>query len=451
MLPSQALQLNTEEESRSDWLAFISRGSLYFLIGGLLAFGKDFAYLGIDTPFTRIYISEIFIAFNILAIAADLLRGRLDPKIKYVVWFLPLIFYGGVLAAFGFFEHGILAIRQYAMIYYCITAFLFSYRFTKNDINKLLILSICCSAAHLILHILYHVYAQLPNANIGVLSPVGFIIVIAGSLYYMGVRSLMSLSLNALLLLLACVYIYTIPRSSLFAAIAFVALLYVLLLFFRGGHRVLKARKIILMSVIIAGIAGLSLLVVLLFSGQGASLDSFLSEFTTTFSPQLKYDPGRPSEENFANRNVHWRIMVWEKAFNELSKNPLFGIGFGEKFISPRPRFPSYRFKNIDPHNSYINLLMRTGLVGFFLFALPHFLILRRVFTVLRRGSDSHWRTLRPWLLIFAGISVLALFNVVLENPFGAIPYWFVFGIMLIICNATPENIKHTERTSPDR
>jgi len=463
MLLNQALPFNTEEESRSDWLALISRGSLYFLIGGLLAFGKDFAYLGIDTPFTRIYISEIFIAFNILTVAADLLRGRFDPKIKYVIWFLPLIIYGVVLAAFGFFEHGILAIRQYAMIYYCIIAVLIYIRFHLNDIHNLLLVILICSLMRVALRIFDLLFDNFALPNIGPLAisaNATALIILYYLIYNMRSGKKWYISL---LLLLPYLHLSLYPKSSLFMAYISMAFIYLVCNAFRRHRAAIawgRIGLIILITILVNAISYYSVT----FAGDKDHIDAQLfSEMNTIINPKLGLEDESPKTDEIVligkeatkkekaiisqRKNSHWRIIVWTSALDEFFRQPFFGKGFGSYFTAPQLKDLSYDYsENIDPHNSYLHLLMRAGLIGFILFLLPHLIMLFRVFVVIRHGSVSRWQLVKPWLLILTGLSAIAFFNVVLENSFGAIPYWFVFGIILIICNATPESIKHNKK-----
>ena len=459
MLLNQALLLNTEKESRSDLLALISRSSLYFLIGGLLAFGKDFAYLGIDTPFTTIYISEIFIAFNILTIVADLLRGRFDPKLKSLAWFLPLIIYGGVLAAFGFFEHGFLAIRQYAMIYYCIIAIIVYMRFHLKDINNLLLFMLICSLVHVVLRVFDLLYDNFFLPNIGPLAisaNATALIIIYYLIYNMQTSKKWYFSL-----LLAPPYLHLslYPKSSLFLAYISIALIYFVCSALRRHRAAIawgKLGSVILITILAIAISYYS---VTLAVDKGHINAQLFSEMITILNPKfVQEDESLKADEPAAidieairmesaivqqRKNSHWRIVVWTKALDELSKQPLLGKGFGSYFTAPYLKDLKYDYsKNIDPHNSYLHLLMRTGLIGFVLFLLPHFLLLSRVLTVLRHGSASQWHMLKPWLLILTGLSAIAFFNVVLENPFGAIPYWFTIGTMLIVCHPKPDNNK---------
>jgi len=459
MLLNQVLPLNTEEESRSDWLALISRGSLYFLIGGLLAFGKDFAYLGIDTPFTTIYISEIFIAFNILAIAADLLRGRFDPKLKSFAWFLPLIIYGGVLAALGFSEHGILAIRQYAMIYYCIMAILVYMRFHLKDINILLSFMLICSLAHVVLRIFDLLYDDFILPNIGPLAISAnavALIILYYLIYNMKTSKKWSLSL---LLFIPYLHLSLYPKSSLFIAYVSIALIFLVCSVIRRHRAPIAWGKLGLVIIITILAIAVSYYSVTLTLDKGHINAQLFSEMSTIFNPKFGEEVESLKADETAvidveatrmesaivqqRNNSHWRIVVWTKALEEFYRQPLLGKGFGSYFTAPRLKYLKYDYsKNIDPHNSYLHLLMRTGLIGFVLFLLPHFLLLSRVLTVLRHGSASQWQTVKPWLLILTGLSAIALFNVVLENPYGAISYWFTIGTILIVCDSNPDNNK---------
>ena len=52
------------------------------------------------------------------------------------------------------------------------------------------------------------------------------------------------------------------------------------------------------------------------------------------------------------------RFFIWEQALDKWKENPIFGYGLGA----------GYRFFSIANHNTYIEILFNTGLIGAFMF-----------------------------------------------------------------------------------
>ena len=131
-----------------------------------------------------------------------------------------------------------------------------------------------------------------------------------------------------------------------------------------------------------------------------------------------------------------WKSLVsWELSNPERS---IIGIGFGDNFMitsgagelllgNNDPRIESVR----SPHNYLLGTQARIGLVGtllVLLFGICYLILLFRYFTKNRSSRD---------ILLFLAAVVPAAFvpiafvGVVLESPFGAIPFWWASGILI--------------------
>ena len=153
-----------------------------------------------------------------------------------------------------------------------------------------------------------------------------------------------------------------------------------------------------------------------------------LGELTASF---------RESEQQ---TNAQWRLAFWKYMLEESAQRPLFGAGFGTPsnftwngvHYDRRTGDPNDPFDVSGPHNSFVNLLYRTGLPG--LLALLAILLLAviRLLPVARRtrGED---RAIAIWLLAaLAATTVAASFNVALEGPFMGIFFWGILGLALV-------------------
>ena len=136
-----------------------------------------------------------------------------------------------------------------------------------------------------------------------------------------------------------------------------------------------------------------------------------------------------------AAKGVDQRLGWWKDIFSrivESPKNLLFGMGYG----APLVEFNSS--KNVvvrEPHNSYISILARIGLIGFLLFAGAHFLLIRAWFKAYNLCRYAGYRLGQDRLFMFMVYFVLIwIFSIgedAFEKPFLTIPYYFFWGIVL--------------------
>lgn len=133
-----------------------------------------------------------------------------------------------------------------------------------------------------------------------------------------------------------------------------------------------------------------------------------------------------------ATTNSIFRIFVWKDLLEDIGRERhLLGFDFGKPF----------RSKNIEilylangewerdgwvaVHNSYLELIYRGGIVGI--------ILILALFTILFKmiQQSIHLRLLNGILLcgILINWLIVAAFNVILELPYNAIPFWFLFGM----------------------
>lgn len=128
--------------------------------------------------------------------------------------------------------------------------------------------------------------------------------------------------------------------------------------------------------------------------------------------------------DNNAFRSTWWRIIIGET----VRINPWLGTGWGNDLAEPflRAYYPEggEDFGVRSPHNIFVTIFARTGLLG-----LVPFLGFVGVFLI------RTWRAIRSNLestgMWCAALTILtsATFGVVLEGPMGAVLFWTVLGL----------------------
>jgi O-antigen ligase len=133
--------------------------------------------------------------------------------------------------------------------------------------------------------------------------------------------------------------------------------------------------------------------------------------------------------------NNQFRLVWWRTVIDETRHDgPWLGLGFGgdlaEEFVQLYYGEASEEFSARSPHNFLLSVFARTGTVGFLLFLAVLAAMARRTWRAgqIERASPTAARTLPFWLAAWA-IFVSACFGVVLEGPMGAVVFWVVLGL----------------------
>ena len=137
--------------------------------------------------------------------------------------------------------------------------------------------------------------------------------------------------------------------------------------------------------------------------------------------------------------NSAWRLIIWKEEESILANTNFLGAGYGTSYPSKtyvsgvyereewqymaQNGYTAYeRMFVTAPHNSFISLTMRTGIIGLFLF-LTYLILL---FWNLARHKAPPPKS--ACFALFAGV-VLILFNVGLESPGYLLVFVFCIGI----------------------
>ena len=128
--------------------------------------------------------------------------------------------------------------------------------------------------------------------------------------------------------------------------------------------------------------------------------------------------------DNNVFRSTWWRIVVDET----LERNPWTGLGWGydlaESFVKVYYPEGGEDFSVRSPHNVFITLFARSGLLGLIPFVGLAIIILKRTWRSAKVGDAS----MGSWAMACA-ILTSATFGVVLEGPMGAVIFWTTLGM----------------------
>lgn len=125
-------------------------------------------------------------------------------------------------------------------------------------------------------------------------------------------------------------------------------------------------------------------------------------------------------------------VITWT---TDDSTRTLVGAGMGIDFLAASGTLQYLEgtdYENVrSPHDYFIGSFARLGLVGLGL-------ILAVVLSLMRRAYSFRTRIAEDELLTFAALTVFAIvsvasFGVVLEAPFGAVPFWWAAGLLLAL------------------
>jgi uncharacterized MnhB-related membrane protein len=141
----------------------------------------------------------------------------------------------------------------------------------------------------------------------------------------------------------------------------------------------------------------------------------------------LSSEGGEIKRDNNRFRRVWWQSVVEET----LAENPVFGLGFGydlaRGFLRAYNPEMAEDFTARSPHNFAVTVFGRTGFVGLGVMVVLVSLICAKLWRTLRHADTDGTRA-GIWLGVFL-ILVSSCFGVVLEGPMGAVIFWSLMGL----------------------
>lgn len=171
---------------------------------------------------------------------------------------------------------------------------------------------------------------------------------------------------------------------------------------------------------LLAGGALAMMLAAMLSGDIGQSIRTIGAKYLTITSPTQEMDS-------------LWRELFWKAILHLWNQAPVFGVGFGYDFMRVQPFLTGTPGERGDPHNSYLAIGARMGVVGIgLLLALfgCYFLMMLRS----SRQNSGPSKLLSSLLLgDFVAVAVFASMNVTLEGPFEGGLLWMCVGMGLAV------------------
>jgi O-antigen ligase len=205
-------------------------------------------------------------------------------------------------------------------------------------------------------------------------------------------------------------------RSAWLAFIAAVLILF--------SRRLSPAVVVAALAVVVVGF------IVLTHSTSGTS--TFSEEVTRAKSVTSTTDP-----------NARFRLNFWKAAMEKSVRSPLFGNGFD---LYPESIVPSEE-GNYDPfpapHNSFVAIAYRIGLIPFLIVLAMLLSLIRQGFRASNERSTPHDRAICAALtaiVVYTGVT--SAFNVFLEAPYAGPLFWCSVGLLTYAIYCRPEIVR---------
>lgn len=421
-------------------LAFISRRLLVahvdaifcgFVLFGLLIGNRGFAQLtAIDLP---LFPAEAALGLGVLALLWQSAWRRSLPIKRdafHVTLFLWILLCA-IRLPLDVRSYGVVAVRDFAMVYYGVFFFLGHHWGSDPDDRRWL--ERCTLAGLLVAPFAFEIFKRYPE-------------IVVSATQLRGVPLIFIKGDSAAALMAGgaawCACLATTRDRLRYGLLAFVLLTAVLL---SNSRAALVALLVLAMWLAIARAWGMlrALAAYAVLAVSAAFIAAAVSKAPwhetelyrtyervvsmTDFSGTRTYRSAALQDKGDNNdfRLTWWRITS-EQTWTE---NKWLGVGFGNELASEFARiyYPEVdeTFTARSPHNFVLSVFARSGLLGLSLFLVALGIFARRTWLAARSGVSEQ---LGLWLFGW-GIFVSACFGVVLEGPMGAVIFWTVLGL----------------------
>ena len=126
------------------------------------------------------------------------------------------------------------------------------------------------------------------------------------------------------------------------------------------------------------------------------------------------------------------RVPMWETAVYLFQKSPLLGIGVGNYELYIYTYKPKHEFKekktHSHAHNTYLELLAETGILGLLSFLAILFIFFRKAFVKIRNDCQDPYTFAFTTSILAVSISELAGSSILVGVSSAGL-FWFIFGL----------------------
>ncbi|NQT66484.1 MAG: O-antigen ligase family protein [Actinobacteria bacterium] len=178
-----------------------------------------------------------------------------------------------------------------------------------------------------------------------------------------------------------------------------------------------------------------------------AQVETALKTKITGYIDEFKSIYEHSDKTSVSAVNAKWRLIVWKDIIKKSMQRPILGYGFGMLYNNETFKVTRQGYVGdvgfIDPHNSYLSILYRTGIVGLLIFLLFIISFFVKMIKFLR-GCQDLSISIYMISILSAVIYILgySFFLVVLEGPHMGIFLWVFIGLALSLSNIYDMKIK---------
>lgn len=406
---------------------------LGFVLVGYLVGNRGFAQL-MPAPGIPLLPAEVALLIGCCwRIVQCAFERRLPFRHNALNWaVLAWLVAGTARVMFDVQHYRMLALRDYAQVYYAVFFFLAQHMGRHPASYRYLIA--CLQVGTLVLVPMYVLFQIFPQFFMNQLTVAGTPLI-----YYKGDIVVTFLAVGALLVF------HKATGRQRYGAWLLAAIM--LLLVFAGGNRASLLGTVIASGLLLLagrwrwpafqgtlalgallGLIGLATILNHAWSGQKlhSLFDQALSVADVTGSQRYESTESFNKGDNNRFRLVWWRNVA-EKTWNS---NPVFGLGFGADlargFVQEYYPDSDEEFTTRSPHNVFLTVFARMGVIGLAVWLAFVGILSRDTWRALRRSSDPV-----AWSLWCGACTILccATFGVVLEGPMGAVVFWTILGL----------------------
>jgi O-antigen ligase len=411
------------------------------LLVGYLLFDKGFAYLHL--PGTPLYAGELVLVAGALGILTATGYLRVVIRDEPILTLLGAFFLWGLIRFLpGLRAYGILAVRDFALVYYCLFAFFTVAVLTRSPdllgrwitgFGRLLPWLLAWLPPAIILGSLVSVGPRVPFTTVRALTHAAGSAAVAALLalgflwLFPGTRSVRSRVAWSVVALLAIALSATQNRGGLLGVAAGAV---VGLAFFRGPMRLIK--RSLVPIVLVLSLATLLPLRVPIAGWQARSFS--ISQLFKNVASITGSEHGGNLNSNAAGREQLW-TLVYQKQVEDGTL--VYGSGFGVNLASQVGVYqasisqPGNPLRS--PHNSHLDVLARMGLVGLALWGALwagwYWRMAAACRRLVRRGLLARRHVAVLCMMVTTAILASSFFAPELEGAQVAGLLWTAFGV----------------------
>lgn len=381
---------------------------LFGLLIGMLLYSRKFSHFAVQVGNLPLYVTEgVLLLTLILYFLVNYIRGKVTFTKTPLNLFLSIyLVFGAFELVRGFPHYGLEALRDSVLVYYGLFFFVFLWTTKKvEQVERYFCLTLICIAVIDIFLILKVINQHFPMFGGQVMSqfPLGNEIFYGfGAIFYLASFNKLKRyrKISFLILIFPLLFNFlTYFRRSLFLGVVISALF---VYFFNDKVSRIKIKRITLLC---------ALPVLMAIIIWGSSIPNLWRSHAS---------------------GAWWRMVVWGETMSRISEKPIFGWGMGPPIVK-REMIPDFARTN-DPHNSFLAILFRMGMLGFGTFMLLLFIFYLQSIRFLLATKDSQ---IRAYVLGLLGchifMIVFSFFNVVLEGPHHGIWFWIIMGLTIAL------------------